>query len=437
MDVTSLPRVMRSSTRKYGPKTLIREHAGTSCEEYTWLDVWNGAVTVASELIRAGLPHEDSVVIAAPFQASSLVAEIGVMLAGGVACPYEPGNHSFAEFLKEADPWAIIAPGSELSSLSNQANDVKCFELRNIEPGARTMLTCDEVETLVDSSGPSSPVLALSSLDEPTQLIDFTSQNLCWAGVTLARAIEAKEDDSWLCPCSPSSPFLRINGIYAALVSGGELVLVKSLSDPHMLLPFWIGRPTIAVMEAAQVEKVARALLDEASSLTGIARWFVNVAFRLNGAIPGKALQPRPWWREISRLGSSRLQEALGGCLKSVLAGMGEVGIWATKVMASASIEVYSFYGPPEACGLVAMKRTSESLPSGAVGRVLEGTTVAISPDSEILVSGSNVMLSHHQIAPGNNPIFWDGRLRTGQKGMLDTEGILFLQKSPNPTGHE
>jgi len=96
--------------------------------------------------------------------------------------------------------------------------------------------------------------------------------------------------------------------------------------------------------------------------------------------------------------------------------------------------QVFQGYGLTEAAPAVAMNSTAHHR-LGSVGRPLQGTTVRISANGEILVRGPGVMLGYWPLGagPGHDErgtgatVDADGWLHTGDLGHLDDDGFLYV----------
>ncbi|HEV8114867.1 MAG TPA: AMP-binding protein [Acidimicrobiales bacterium] len=95
---------------------------------------------------------------------------------------------------------------------------------------------------------------------------------------------------------------------------------------------------------------------------------------------------------------------------------------------------VFQGYGLTEAAPAVAMNSAAHHR-LGSVGRPLQGTTVRIAGDGEILVQGPGIMLGYWPLGtgPGHDErgtgatVDADGWLHTGDLGHLDEDGFLYV----------
>ncbi len=436
MNATSLPRLVRSLSKKYGPKTAMTVHAKGDCAEFSWCDLWTGAAAAAADLVREGLPDEGTVVIAAPLSAGVVAAEVGVMAARGVACPLDPATDDAGveAVLTQAMPWAVFTTDEQRERIERLRERLpgpcRSFSIPEVRPGQATQPALDPaVEARLEATGPGGHALSIPAGDggAPHRLVDFLHRTLTGTTAALASALGATEEDVWLAPGHATTPFGRVAGLYTGLVSGGQVALVTSTEGPSQdpLQPFWVVRPTVAVLPAADVALLATRVRQASRALAGFGGWLARVALRLDGIVePGESpLPPRPWWREAARAGRARLADILGGRVRVVLSGMGEPDADAMRVVEAVGAAACAAHGPSEVAGLLTVRRPGESVPPGAVGRPLDGVGVRVSDEGEILVEGHNVMLSHRMVRPDQNPLFVNGWLRTGEFGTVDADG--------------
>ncbi len=442
MTTSSLARLIQSRSKKYGPKTALRVFKGRDEFELSWIDLWRGAVSVATLLVREGLPRERSVAIVAPFSADALIAEIGVIVAAGVACPLQPpwDEATLDRFLVETGPLLVLAPPDVVPAVLRAGErvgcPVRCLPLAQVEPGAATQHEVpDEVAARIQESGPETPALSLptAGVSRPVQRVDLTNRNLCATGMALARALCSDEEDVWM-PLHPSTrPFLRVAGCYAGLLAGAEVAILDdppvpdaAESDLSLMERLWRVQPTVLVCLADELSTLGACALREAGSMVGLDGFLVRSVLRSGGVLDAVGAA-----RIVARLfapaGMPRARAMFGGRLRLVLSGMGPVDSQARGVFGAMGIDVRGSYGVAEAGGLVTLEPADETGRPGNVGFPLEGVQVAIAENGEIRVSGCNVMLSYRLVAPLDNAMLLGEWLRTHDAGRLEPDGSLVL----------
>ncbi len=94
----------------------------------------------------------------------------------------------------------------------------------------------------------------------------------------------------------------------------------------------------------------------------------------------------------------SKWQEALGGQLKMIITGASALQPRLGRVFWAAGIPILEAYGLTETSpGISANRAEPHNTRIGTVGQILEGVTVKIAEDGEILCKGPNIMLGYYK----------------------------------------
>jgi long-chain acyl-CoA synthetase len=108
------------------------------------------------------------------------------------------------------------------------------------------------------------------------------------------------------------------------------------------------------------------------------------------------------WWYETqlniaNKLVFSKWREALGGNVQAAVSGGAALQPRLARVFNAAKIMVLEGYGLTETSPVVAVNSFKpQGIQFGTVGDVIDGVTVKIADDGEILVKGPNVMLGYY-----------------------------------------
>jgi long-chain acyl-CoA synthetase len=165
-----------------------------------------------------------------------------------------------------------------------------------------------------------------------------------------------------------------------------------------------------------------------------IARWAIEVAKRWaqaksEGRDAGLFLKLEH--RIADALVYSKLREALGGRLRALVSGGAPLAPELAQFFYGAGMPIYQGYGLTESSPVITCN-TPLANRLGSVGKPVQGVSVRIAEDGEILACGPNIMRGYY-----NRPIETEealetdaeGRvwLRTGDVGYLDADGYLFI----------
>lgn len=159
-------------------------------------------------------------------------------------------------------------------------------------------------------------------------------------------------------------------------------------------------KPQVFATVPRLLEKVFDKIVAKGHEQTGIKKtlffWALNLGLRyeLEGA--------NGWWYEFqlsiaNKLVFSKWREALGGNVQAAVSGGAALQPRLAKVFNAAKIMVLEGYGLTETSPVIAVNSFKpKGIKFGTVGDVIDGVTVKIAEDGEILVKGPNVMLGYY-----------------------------------------
>lgn len=138
------------------------------------------------------------------------------------------------------------------------------------------------------------------------------------------------------------------------------------------------------------------------------------------------------WWynkqlKLANKLVFSKWREALGGEVKFIVCGGAALQPRLNRLFTASGLEILEGYGLTETSPVIAVNNPiSRELKIGTVGPVLEGVTVKIADDGEIICKGPNVMMGYYK-----NPeltaevIDSEGWFHTGDIGLFEDNKFL------------
>lgn len=184
-------------------------------------------------------------------------------------------------------------------------------------------------------------------------------------------------------------------------------------------------RPTITTFVPRLLEKMAAAVSSREFHLRGFKRWMMHRAVLFaKKNVPGHAEIRR---KIYDRLVYRQVREAMGGRFKWIISGSSALNKTVFRFLVNMGFPIYEGYGLTECSPVVSVNLPGASKPD-SVGRPLPGLSVKIGEKNEILVKGKSVFQGYRNM-PGMNREAWtaDGFFRTGDQGIIDKDGYLFL----------
>lgn len=128
---------------------------------------------------------------------------------------------------------------------------------------------------------------------------------------------------------------------------------------------------------------------------------------------------------EKALLQSQNILRTTGGLLRKIMCAGAKIEENTVREMLKYDIEVLAAYGLTECSPCVSMN-TSDGSKIGSVGRILPCCKARIK-DSEIVVSGENIMLGYFGDIESTQNVMHDGWLYTGDLGYIDDDGYLYI----------
>ncbi len=183
--------------------------------------------------------------------------------------------------------------------------------------------------------------------------------------------------------------------------------------------------PTIATFVPRLLEKMAAAVSSREFRLRGAKRWLMHESLLFaKKNVPGRGNLRRKLY---DRLVYRHVREALGGKFKWIVSGSSALNRTVYRFLLNMGFPVYEGYGLTECSPVVSVNLPGASRPE-SVGKPLPGIEVKIGERNEILVKGKNVFQGYRNMSEMNRDAWTpDGYFRTGDQGIIDKDGYLFL----------
>jgi long-chain acyl-CoA synthetase len=188
-------------------------------------------------------------------------------------------------------------------------------------------------------------------------------------------------------------------------------------------------KPNVMSAVPRLLEKVYDSIYAKGTQLSGIKKklffWAIDLGLRYepygaNGA-----------WYEFQlkiarKLIFSKWKEGLGGNLDLMVSGSAALQTRLARVFAAAEIPVMEGYGLTETSPVISVNDVRNfGFRVGTVGKVIDGVTVKIAEDGEILCKGPNVMMGYYKDEKLTSEVMTDDFFHTGDIGEFDADGFL------------
>jgi long-chain acyl-CoA synthetase len=453
---TSLAQLFARRAHDTPDREAYRYPVGDDWRSLTWGQTSARATAIAAGLLALELGREDRVGILCNTRIEWMLADLGVMTAGGATTTVYPSSTSeecafiLADsetrfvFIEDAKQLAkLIEHRAALPKLSqvimidgtpDEQHKGWVMTLAELEAAGAAHLAKDpravedavagikghHLATLIYTSGTTGKPKGVRLLHE------------CWAySADTVGAIDLISPDDvqymWL-PMSHS--FGKV--LMAGHIASGSVMAVDG-RIPMIVPNLAVVKPTLMAAVPRIFEKVYNKII-EGSKRGGalkqkIFQWAVSVGragskLRQSGKTPGGLLALQ--LRLADRLVFSKIKSLFGGRVRYFVSGSAPLALEIAEFFHACDILILEGYGLTENSA-TAFISGPRNYVFGCVGTALPGTEVKIAPeDGEILLRSPAVMQGYHNLPEQTaEALTSDGWLRTGDIGELDARGFL------------
>ena len=453
---TSIAQLFATRVKDTPDREAYRYPVGEQWRSMTWRQAGERVKAIAAGLLSLGLEREQRVGILCNTRLEWLLADLGVLSAGGATTTVYPSStaeecafiladscarYAFAEDAKQVDKLrahraempdltrVILIDGTPDAKDGDWVMTLAQLESLGGERLAKDPRTVEDVvagiegrhlATLIYTSGTTGKPKGVRLLHE------------CWAYTADAIAAVGLWSQSdiqylWL-PLSHS--FGKV--LMAGHIASGSVTAVDG-RIPKLVDNLAVVRPTIMAAVPRIFEKVYNKIVETSKQGSPVKQrifeWAVGVgregsAVRQQGKEPNGLLQLK--LRLADRLVFEKIKNRFGGRVRYFISGSAPLSREIAEFFHACGILILEGYGLTESSAASFVNRPTR-FAFGSVGLPMPGTELKLAPeDSEILIKSPGVMHGYHNLPEATaEALTADGWLRTGDIGEIDPKGFL------------
>lgn len=451
-EVRSIPELLRLRAEQTPHKSAFRFPDGASWGTLTWSELNDKARRLAAGLRSIGVQPQDRVALLCSTRVDWVVADLGILTAGGATTTIYPSNtaEECAFIINDSDSRVIVVEnldqlakiqevGDELtglrtvvlidgtpSELDEGASELDVIKLDDLATKG-DLSTVDDVIDSIDRHDLATLIYTSGTTGRPKG-VELTQDNWLYASEASSRVNILQPDDVhflWL-PLSHSMgkvlEILMIDAGVETAIDGRVDKIVENLSEI---------RPTLMAAAPRIFEKVHNVAVStvqaEGGAKAKIFDWAVKVGTDASrkkraGVEPGRALQIQA--NLADKLVFSKVRDRFGGRVRFFISGSAPLAEELCEFFDAAGLTVLEGYGLTESSA-----STFINLPGkpkfGTVGPPLDGTEMKIADDGEVLIKSRGIMRGYRGLPEETDATLKDGWLYTGDLGEVDDDGYL------------
>lgn len=444
-ELPTLPAFIAGQLADPRPIALAEQRGGRTLS-LSSQDVHARAAAVAHALRERGIARGDRVVIIADNCVEWLLADFGILYAGGVVVPM---------FATTADDQIeFIFANSEAKLVF--VDDAKCAaHVRAAVPNAPPIVAFDDD----GADGFAALVRAGEAMDRDAAALEAYHHGIALddlavliytsgttgepKGVMLShRNLVANTVNTFDPATSAQHPgqvalsVLPFAHIFEHANALGYLYnhLIHYVTTPERLLEdIKVIRPAFVAFVPRIFERVIAGIIGKARDAGGIKAklvpWAIGVGSAYERAKRDGGLSPllRLKHALAHKLVLSKIRPTMGlDRLEYVVSGSAPLHRDTALAFAAMGVSILEGYGLTETSPTVTVNHPADN-ELGSVGTPVRGVEVKIADDGEVLVKGPNVMVGYYKLPRDEQPFTADGWFQTGDIGAFDERGHLVI----------
>lgn len=455
----SIPDLLRHQAARLDARLAVKFRKLGNWVTLSYAQFFNRSLMVARGLRKLGIKPGDKVAILSENRAGWIIADMGILCAGGVTVPVYPTNtpeqiqytlnHSDARIvfisgkwqyrkllqIKDAIPMVQLVVSFE-RFLGEPALPLTTFyQLSEIDDPI-TDQERQEIEAVIDAIAPESlmTIIYTSGTTGTPKGVMLSHQNILFDVCATIRKAKVLEEGEVFLSFLPLSHVLeRSTGYYLPVAQGAMIAFADSIEKiaENMLEV----QPTVMVCVPRLFEKIHSRIHEYVHELSlykrklfknvlSIGRRYVYARY-IDKKVPLLlALQHAV----ADRLVFSKLRRRFGDNLKFCSSGGAPLDREINEFFWSIGVPILEGYGLTETSPVLC-NNTFDKLRFGSVGTPLESTEFTIAEDGEILVRGPQVMLGYYKDEEATKEAFKDGWFKTGDIGRIEDDFLVITDR--------
>ncbi len=470
----TLPDLFERSVERFAGNTMVLEKREGRYQGRTYNDMRLLIHRFAAGLMQLGLQKGERVALIAEGRPEWIVAELGILYAGGVNVPISVKIDERAELLfrlSHSGCAMVIVSGNharKISAIRAELPDVRhAVSMDAIGQDSAGVVLFTDVLAAGDGRLRGDP----SCVDRARQAIRGDDPaNICYTSGTTAdpkgiilthRNYTANiEQGTALYPLPPTSctllilpwdhAFAHTCGIYALASTGGSIACVqggKTQMEVLRNVPNNIKevRPTFLMSVPALAKNFRKGIEKGVGEKGKVAEWLfaagqtVARAYHGNGSAQrGKGVRVllRPLVALFDAVLFSKIRRNFGGRLEYFIGGGALLDIELQRFFAAIGMPMYQGYGLTEAAPVIS-SNTPGAQRMGSSGKLVpnldlricdeRGRDLPVGAQGEIVVRGDNVMAGYWKNPKATAEALRDGWLYTSDLGYMQADGYLYV----------
>lgn len=455
MEPKTLVEMFQEVVKKHGQKTSLMQKVAGEYQGFSYAEFGERVKNFALGLASLGITHSDRIAMISENRPEWAISDFGILSLGATNVPIYP------TITAQQIEYILKDSGSRLIIVSKPDLLEKILQIKDNLPALQKVIYIDEAETKKDyllkfdelyETGKKfgkdhagyfenaikkvmpddlCGIIYTSGTTGAPKGVMLTHNNLLSNVMAAKQVIRVDETDTLLSFLPLCHSFERMAGHFLAISAGATVAYAESTETVADNLGE--VKPTLMTSVPRLFEKIYGRVIENAEAGSPIKKkifwWAVNTGEKyVNAKFAGKISGGLNFkYKLATKLVFTKLQQRVGGRLRFFVSGGAPLPKEIAEFFYKAGILILEGYGLTETSPVIAVNR-EEKFKFGSVGPAVPGVEVKIADDGEVLTRGPHVMKGYYKNPEATaESIDKDGWLHTGDIGILDEEGMLYI----------
>jgi long-chain acyl-CoA synthetase len=392
------------------------------------------SLAVAASLASLGVRKGDRVLLSGQNQPAWPIAYFGILRAGGVVVPVDPGLETMqlTNILRSSKAtialWDAEVEKKGGAGARHAMPDVRVFDLPRFVDGGELAVEGDLAPPAVTVTGDdvASLIYTSGTTGEPKGVM-LAHKNFTALLAALAPVFPLSDRDRILSVLPLHHTFEFACGLLLPMSRGSRIVYLDELTSERLGEALEKGRITGMVGVPALWQMLERRIVSRVKEAGPAASMAFDWALELNRLVGKQA------GVDLGRILFGPIHEALGGNARFFISGGAALPKKTAELFRGLGLPLSEGYGLTEASPVLSVAKAGPKSRVGHVGKAIPGVELKIgNPDDqgvgEVLARGPNVMLGYADDPDATaRAIDDEGWLHTGDLGKLDKKKQLVI----------
>ncbi len=453
-DSTTMADMLTLAAEQHAANVALKHKVGEEWHEVTYAELLPIVRDISKALIATGITLGDKVAILSNTRPEWTYCDFGALTAGATVAPvYQTNSPEEVEYVLNHSEAKLVfvEDGEQLDKIKR----------------VRSELTYLESVVIIDPD--------VEDLGEAITLEEFKSQGQNISDEEFEQRVAAITPDD-LCTIvytsgttGPPKGCMLTHGNYRATTTMGESTLI---GDPQELIYLFLPLAhvfarlvqfvsidvgaTLAYWQKDPQLIIADVIGLSPNSLPSVPRIFEKIYTLAHTAAEAKSPEEQAFFKKAIEVGAqvrelqqkgepipadlqavfdaadepvySNVRALFGGQMRRAVTGAAPIAPEILEFFFACGVPVFEGYGMTETSTMASSNNVISGYRIGSVGKAAPGCSIKIAEDGEIMIKGPNIFQGYYKDpAATAETLDRDGWLHTGDLGMIDDDGFVFI----------